>query len=95
MLFIDEAYQLSERERGGFGQEAIGSLLTRMENDRDHLVVIVAGYSEKMKEFRKTNPGLPLRATCWGRPSMSGGTSPSVKVNSPFSSSLVVIRSAN
>jgi S1-C subfamily serine protease/Cdc6-like AAA superfamily ATPase len=61
VLFIDEAYQLAERERGGFGQEAIGTLLTRMENDRDRLVVIVAGYPEKMKEFRKTNPGLPRR----------------------------------
>jgi len=46
VLFIDEAYQLVESERGGFGQEAIGTLLTRMEIDRDHLVVIVAGYSD-------------------------------------------------
>jgi hypothetical protein len=46
VLFIDEAYQSAERERGRFGQEAMGSLLTRMENDRDHLVVIVAGYSD-------------------------------------------------
>jgi len=61
VLFIDEAYQLTERERGGFGQEAIGTLLTRMENERDRLVVIVAGYSEKMKGFRQSNPGLPRR----------------------------------
>jgi len=61
VLFIDEAYQSAERERGGFGQEAIGTLRTRMENHRDRLVVIVAGSYEKMKEFRKTNPGLPRR----------------------------------
>lgn len=61
VLFIDEAYQLTEPERGGFGREAMDALLIRMENDRDRLVVVVAGYPEKMKEFLQANPGLPRR----------------------------------
>lgn len=61
VLFIDEAYQLSEESRGGFGQEAIDTLLVRLENDRARLVVIAAGYSDKMAEFLKSNPGLPRR----------------------------------
>ena len=61
ILFIDEAYVLTEKDRGGFGQEAVETLLARMENDRDRLVVIVAGYPEKMALFRRTNPGLARR----------------------------------
>ncbi|MBN2048383.1 MAG: AAA family ATPase, partial [Anaerolineaceae bacterium] len=61
VLFIDEAYMLSETERGGFGQEAIDTLITRMENDRQRLVVIFAGYPEQMRQFRSSNPGLPRR----------------------------------
>jgi SpoVK/Ycf46/Vps4 family AAA+-type ATPase len=61
VLFIDEAYALTEKERGGFGQEAIETLLMRMETDRDRLVVIVAGYPEKMHHFRSSNPGLARR----------------------------------
>ena len=60
VLFIDEAYGLSE-QRGGFGDEAIQALLTRMENDRHRLVVIVAGYPAEMQEFLKANPGLSRR----------------------------------
>lgn len=61
VLFIDEAYTLTEEMRGGFGQEALDTLLLRMENDRDRLVVIFAGYPDKMLLFRQANPGLPRR----------------------------------
>jgi ATPase family associated with various cellular activities (AAA)/AAA lid domain len=60
VLFIDEAYRLNESP-GGFGQEAIDTLVTRMDNDRDRLVVIVAGYPDKMDAFLRSNPGLPRR----------------------------------
>ncbi|HMD87541.1 MAG TPA: AAA family ATPase, partial [Anaerolineaceae bacterium] len=61
ILFIDEAYVLTEQERGGFGQEAVETLLARMENERRRLVVIAAGYPEKMDHFRRSNPGLARR----------------------------------
>lgn len=61
-LFIDEAYSLS---RGGdaFGQEAIDTLLKRMEDHAGKFVVIVAGYTSEMKDFIETNPGLQSRFT--------------------------------
>lgn len=62
VLFIDEAYALvPERKDNDYGQEAISTLLKRMEDDRDKLVVIVAGYTDEMKHFIDSNPGLKSR----------------------------------
>ena len=62
ILFIDEAYALLDG-KGGYGDEAIATLLKRMEDDRDRLVVIVAGYTNEMKKFVDSNPGLQSRFT--------------------------------
>ena len=60
VLFIDEAYSLLGGEND-FGAEAIATLLKRMEDDRDRLVVILAGYSDEIKDFIESNPGLQSR----------------------------------
>ena len=71
VLFIDEAYALTDPAAPGaanslgaansFGAEAIAALLARLEDQRNRLVVIAAGYPDRMERFRQANPGLPSR----------------------------------
>lgn len=61
VLFIDEAYSLVQGGQGDYGKEAISTLLKRMEDDRDRLVVILAGYSKEMDDFINSNSGLQSR----------------------------------
>lgn len=63
ILFIDEAYSLVLDERDWFGREAIDTLLKFMEDNRNNLVVIVAGYQSNMDNFIQSNPGLKSRFT--------------------------------
>lgn len=61
VLFIDEAYSLSDGEHMTFGDEAINTIVQEMENHRDNVIVIFAGYPDKMKDFLDRNEGLRSR----------------------------------
>ena len=61
VLFIDEAYSLSDGQSNSFGDEAINTIVQEMENHRDDVVVIFAGYPKQMQEFLDRNPGMKSR----------------------------------
>ena len=61
VLFIDEAYALCDDYRNGYGDEAINTIVQEMENHREDVIVIFAGYPEPMKQFIERNPGLRSR----------------------------------
>ena len=61
MLFIDEAYSLVDDRNGSYGDEAINTIVQEMENHRADVVVIFAGYPDKMEGFLDKNPGLRSR----------------------------------
>lgn len=61
ILFIDEAYSLCDSYENGFGDESINTLVQEMENHRDDVIVIFAGYTEPMQQFLDRNPGMLSR----------------------------------
>ena len=61
VLFIDEAYSLTEGGGNDYGREAIETILKRMEDQRGKFIVIAAGYTQNMEKFLETNPGLKSR----------------------------------
>ena len=62
VLFIDEAYSLNDGEhRGSFGDEAINTIVQEMDNRREDIIVIFAGYPDEMKSFIERNPGMSSR----------------------------------
>lgn len=72
VLFIDEAYSLVGEDDSDYGHEAVATLLARMENYRDRLVVVAAGYTDQMMAFLDSNPGLRSRfGRIWDFPDYS------------------------
>lgn len=61
VLFIDEAYALVDGRSGSYGDEAHNTIVQEMKNHRDDMVVIFAGYPDRMEEFLQKNPGLRSR----------------------------------
>ena len=61
ILFVDEAYSLCDAQENGFGDEAINTLVQEMENHRDNVIVIFAGYPKPMQQFLKKNSGMRSR----------------------------------
>ena len=61
VLFIDEAYSLVDDRDGMYGDEAINTIVQEMENHRDDVIVVFAGYPDKMEQFLRKNPGLRSR----------------------------------
>lgn len=61
VLFIDEAYSLVDSDNDSYGKECIATVLKAMEDNRDQLIVIVAGYDDLMEKFINSNPGLKSR----------------------------------
>lgn len=61
VLFIDEAYSLCDYHAGSYGDEAISTIVQEMENNRDNVIVIFAGYPGPMKDFLERNPGMKSR----------------------------------
>ena len=61
ILFIDEAYAITEGSNSGFGQKAVAALIKEMEDHRSEFGLIVAGYTQNMEKFLETNPGLKSR----------------------------------
>lgn len=61
VLFIDEAYAIVNQGQDDFGKEAVNTLIKRIEDDRERLVVILAGYTSEMNQFIETNPGFKSR----------------------------------
>jgi len=61
ILFIDEAYSLVSDDQDSYGKEAVATLVSEIENHRENLAVILAGYTDEMEDFLSTNPGLNSR----------------------------------
>jgi len=61
ILFVDEAYTLVQGDKDSFGKEALDTLMKLMEDHREEMVVVFAGYSDEMEELLKANPGLRSR----------------------------------